>query len=194
MVHVYGLREEVLGPELHGAHRGLAVPLSGEEDDRAAPRLELLEHAQPPDVGKVRVEDYDVGTHAIERLEAGLAGGRARDLVPDPVQVVTEHAQQVGVGAPTPGTRSGSARRLRRAVRPRPASRRRGRYRAAAAGRAAPAPRSSQPAPWPPAAHAQPRPRSRGGADSSRWGARRTPSSRTPPSSSGASRPPPCPP
>ena len=97
MVHVYGLREEVLGPELHGAHRGLAVPLSGEEDDRAAPRLELLEHAQPPDVGKVRVEDYDVGTHAIERLEAGLAGGRARDLVPDPVQVVTEHAQQVGV-------------------------------------------------------------------------------------------------
>jgi len=85
MVHVYGLREEVLGPELHGAHRGLAVPLAGEEDDRAAPRLELLEHAQPPEVGKVWVEDYDVGTHAIERLEAGLAGGRARDLVPDPV-------------------------------------------------------------------------------------------------------------
>ena len=92
MVHVNGLREEVLGTELHGAHGGLAVARSREENDRSAPRLELLEHAQSRDIGKVGVEDHDVGTHAIERLEAGLAGARPRDLVPDPVEVVTEHA------------------------------------------------------------------------------------------------------
>ena len=97
VAHIYGLGEEVFGAELHGAHRGLDVTLSREQDDRAAQGPEPLEHLQPPDVGEVQVEDHDVGAHAIECLEPRLGGSGAPHFVANLVEVVPHGAQHVGV-------------------------------------------------------------------------------------------------
>ena len=56
-----------------------------------------LEDVQPVEVGDVQVEDHDVGTHAIEHLEARLGGAGALHVVADPVEVVADGAQHVAV-------------------------------------------------------------------------------------------------
>ena len=76
--HVHRLGQEVLGAELHGAHRGGDVAVAGEEDDRGVPVAQMLQHLHPVHAGKPEIQDDDVGMQPVvggqPRLPAQLAG------------------------------------------------------------------------------------------------------------------------
>ena len=97
MIHVHGLREEILRAELHGAHRSLDVSLAREQDDGPVLAAQALEDDEPAGVGEVQVENHDVGSHPPERLDACVAGRLAQHLVTEAFEIVPDRAQDACV-------------------------------------------------------------------------------------------------
>src|SRR5690348_2667409 len=87
----------MLGAELHRADRGGDVPVAREQDDRASLRAEPLEQLEPIQVWEMQIEDDDGRADALECLVARPCRIRARDLIPDTVEVVADGAQHVRV-------------------------------------------------------------------------------------------------
>jgi hypothetical protein len=97
VLHVHGLGEEVLRPELHGPDRSADVRFGGEEDDRGVPLAEALQHLHAVDPGKVEVEDDHFGPEPVEGGQARLATQLPGDLVAELLEVVADAAQHIDI-------------------------------------------------------------------------------------------------
>jgi len=95
--HVDRLDHEVLGTELHRAHRGLDIALAGEQDDRGAARAQLLQHVEAAGAGEVEIQDHHLGPEPLVRLQSRLASRFARHLIAEALEVVADGPQHVRV-------------------------------------------------------------------------------------------------
>ena len=97
MLHVNRLGEEVLRAELHGAHRRGHVALPRQEDHRGVALPHVLQHFHAVHAGEPEVEDDHFGAEPVEGRHAGLTAQLPGDLVPQPLEVVPDTAQNVDI-------------------------------------------------------------------------------------------------
>ena len=97
VTHVDRLGEKILGAELHGADGGLDVALPGQQYDRGAVATQPLEYDQAVRIGKMQVEQNDVGPDALERVDRLPAGAFAPHLVADALEILADRAQHAWV-------------------------------------------------------------------------------------------------
>ena len=102
-VAVYDGREGLLANrvwsqvELHRPHGRLDVSLSSQKNHGRAFAAQPLEHDEPARIGKMEIEEYDVGAHPLERLHRLLARALAPHLVREALEIIADRAQHARV-------------------------------------------------------------------------------------------------
>src|SRR5687767_13504237 len=78
---LYRLRQKVFGAASHRLDGERDIAMRGHHDDDALLRLEALEQIESLDIGKLEVEQHEVGVHAKARVEPVVASVRTDDLM-----------------------------------------------------------------------------------------------------------------
>ena len=97
VLHVHRLGQEVLGAELHGAHRRGDVRLAREQDDGGVPLAQVLQHFQAIHPGKPEIQHDHLRPKPIEGGQACLPAQLPCDLIAQSLEIVSDTAQNVDI-------------------------------------------------------------------------------------------------